>query len=453
MGNPAKVAALYRMAEAQVGSVLAGRWRLERLIGVGGMAAVYEASSGEGERLAAKVLHRHLAADEDLCARLRREARLLRRIHHPGAIDLHVVGEAADGRVFLIMELLRGESLDARLKRSGPLPWPEVAALGQEVLDVLSACHDVGIVHRDIKPANLFATNSGAIKVLDFGIGTALGPDAMSTHTALGTVMGTPAFMSPEQARGRWTEVDPRSDIWSLGATLFTLGTGEYVHEGSNPSELLGLTMTVPARSVRSVDPNTPVALANALARALEYEPERRWRTTREMQRALASMDSPSTLAPTSARPIAGKVSQPVRRRSYWLLGGVILVASGAVSTAIAVVSTAGRAEANKTLGAAPVREASLAVPSKVEPSTSAREAPLNVTEPDVAPVDAIASASVPGGAVDATRHSADRVARATRGWVPPRPPTEGRGTMRPAQSGAPVTEKPAPVNPLDLRR
>ena len=165
-----------------------------------------------------------------------------------------------DGAVFLVMELLEGETLEARWERCGRrLDAKEVAILMRDLLDVLATAHAKGIVHRDLKPENLFLTSDGTLKVLDFGIARLR--EASPSATRSGHVMGTPAFMPPQQALGRVREVDALSDVWAVGATAFTLLSGRLVHEGQTPEEMMVQAATKPARALASVAPSVPPEL------------------------------------------------------------------------------------------------------------------------------------------------------------------------------------------------
>jgi serine/threonine-protein kinase len=186
------------------------------------------------------------------------------------------------------MELLEGETLEARSTRKGKhLPVSEVLPIFHQVLDVLAVAHEKGVVHRDLKPDNLFLTRSGQIKILDFGIARLREVSTNTTQTRAGSVMGTPAFMAPEQARGRWDEVDPRTDIWAAAATMFTLLTGRYVHEGETVQEQLILAATKPPPSIGEILPGLPPSLVEIIDRALAYDKHARWPDARAMQAAL----------------------------------------------------------------------------------------------------------------------------------------------------------------------
>ena len=277
-------------AELRIGKLFAGKWRLDQLIGLGGTAAVYAATHRNGSRVAIKVLHRHLCGSQSQVRRFLREAYTANRIGHPGAVAVYdddIEGEDA----FLVMELLAGQNLREHADaRGGCLSLTETLKIAHELLDVLEAAHARLVVHRDIKPSNLFLTTSGSLKVLDFGMARALIPSVESQTTSDGEVVGTPAFMAPEQARGRPELVDPRTDVWSVGATLFWLLSGEFVHGAGTATEQLYLTMAASARSLASVRPDLPAPLVEIIDRSLDYDPERRWQDAGSLRTALRSL-------------------------------------------------------------------------------------------------------------------------------------------------------------------
>jgi serine/threonine-protein kinase len=275
MSVDVKVAA--QRAEARIGSIIKDKWQLDRLLGVGGMACVYAATHRNKKRAALKMLHRELSSDPAIRERFLREGYLANSVGHRGAVTVDDDDVAEDGSAFIVMELLDGETLEQRWRRkSRCLPLEEVLAVGDQVLETLAAAHDQGVVHRDLKPENLFLTRDGVVKLLDFGIGRLKEMKGLPSTTLSGATMGTPAFMAPEQARGRWDEVDGQTDLWALGATLFTLLCGEYVHEGETVNETLALACTQPARSVKVLRPDLPPAAAALIDRALQYaKPQR----------------------------------------------------------------------------------------------------------------------------------------------------------------------------------
>jgi eukaryotic-like serine/threonine-protein kinase len=275
-------------AETRLGHLLRDRWQLDELLGVGGMAAVYAATHRNGKRVAVKVLHRELSTNTLVRERFLREGYVANSVSHPGAVSVDDDDVADDGCAFLVMELLEGETLEARWERKGRhLPVEEVLALMDQVLDTLIAAHAAGVVHRDLKPENLFLTRAGHVKVLDFGIARVRQTSASTSTTQTGSMMGTPAFMPPEQARGRWDDVDARTDLWAIGATMFTLLTGEHVHVAETVNEALALAVTSRARPVATVRPDIPREIAELIDQALSYERELRFADAAAMQHAL----------------------------------------------------------------------------------------------------------------------------------------------------------------------
>ena len=198
-------------------------------------------------------------------------------VKHPGVVSVLDDDVSEDGSAFLVMELLEGETLEARASRSGCLPPSEVLPIAASLLEILGAAHAVGVVHRDIKPENVFLTLQGETKILDFGIARVRELSAGNGRTQDGSAMGTPAFMPPEQARGRWDEVDHRTDLWAVGATMFTLLAGRPVHDGATVNEVLLSAMTNAAPLLSTVCPGVSASVAEAVDRALAFDKSDRW--------------------------------------------------------------------------------------------------------------------------------------------------------------------------------
>jgi serine/threonine protein kinase len=278
-------------ARARIGAVLQDKWRLETLLGVGGMAAVYSARHRNGKRVAVKMLHTEFSHHEQMRTRFLQEGYAANAIHHEGAVSVLDDDLAPDGSAFLVMELLEGETVEQRWeKQDRKLELDEVLAIGDQLLDVLAAAHAKNVIHRDVKPENLFITKTGVLKVLDFGIAKVFEQEkTRPTATQAGMIMGTPAFMAPEQARGRWEEVDGRTDLWAVGATMFTLLSGRYVHEAPSSHEQLILNATAPAPAIATVAPAVPSEVAAIVDRALAFERARRWPDARSMQQPIRS--------------------------------------------------------------------------------------------------------------------------------------------------------------------
>ncbi len=292
-----------REAERRVGAMLRGKWRLEKLLGVGGMAAVYVGVHKIGRRDAIKILHPDVAASPELRARFEQEAHAVNRFVHPGAVEIRDIDKAEDNAPFLVMELLEGEPLTDRAQRDGGMAPDEVLRITDELLDVLAAAHAQGIVHRDIKLDNLFLTREGKLKVLDFGIARVR--DAGQNHprplTRVGATLGTLSYMSPEQIKGG--DIDGRADLFSVGATMFRLVARRRLHEAGNESELLIKMATVQAPKLASVAKDAPPGLCLVVDRALKIDRNDRYpdATTMQADVRAARAGSPPPYATTRA--------------------------------------------------------------------------------------------------------------------------------------------------------
>lgn len=284
--------------QQRVGTMLRRKYRLDALLGVGGAGAVYAATHRNGTCVAIKILHPELAVRADMRARFLREGYVANKIQHRGVVRLLDDDDAEEEKtVFLVMELLHGESLEARWERRGrSLPLAETLRYVDDILDILAAAHEQGVVHRDVKPDNVFLTNEGALKILDFGIARLLDG---SGATRSGEVFGTPAFMPPEQATGRVREIDARTDLWSVAAVTFTLLSGEYVHEATSATLQMIFAGTQPARAMASVLSTIPPLVASVVDRALAFRPADRFSSAREMQHALRATAVYSSTSPS----------------------------------------------------------------------------------------------------------------------------------------------------------
>jgi serine/threonine protein kinase len=275
-------------AHGRVGLLLHGKYHIDGVLGVGGMATVYAATHRNRKRFAVKLLHPEYAVRSDIRTRFVREGYVANSVNHPGVVS--VLDDDVDevGAPFLVMELLEGVSVEAlyATKRE-PVAVREVLGIAHQLLEVLEAAHQNAITHRDIKPANLFLQKSGQLKVLDFGIARLKDSDQNTKSTKTGAMLGTPAFMAPEQAMAEPGDIDARTDIWGVGATLFTLLSARFVHEGENARQIMIRAATEPARSLDGIVPDLPAAVVELVARALRFEKSERWQTAAEMGRAL----------------------------------------------------------------------------------------------------------------------------------------------------------------------
>ena len=309
---------------------LLNHYRITRALGTGGMGEVYEAEDTKLHRsVAVKVLPATFANDPERRQRLEREARAVAALNHPNIVTVHSIEEAGD-RVFLTMELVRGRTL-GRLIPAGGLPITDLLQLAVPIADALSAAHQHGVVHRDLKPDNIMVADDGRVKILDFGLArlkpVAVGDSSTitgATLTTAGQVMGTGAYMSPEQAQG--LEIDARSDIFSLGIVLFEMATGRRPFDGDTTISLLSSIVKDSPPSVATVNAAQPAELARIVRRSLVKDRTRRYQTALDVRNDLDDLrqqvesGSPPPVQPHRARPRA-------REAVAWGLAGLLLAA------------------------------------------------------------------------------------------------------------------------------
>ena len=279
-------------ARVAIGTLIAEKYRVERLVGEGGMGYVVAARhTSLGELYAIKLLPH--AADETLRKRFLREAQAAGRITSAHIAKVYDVGETADGTAYMVMELLAGEDLDVKLQRDGAFGVETAVDFIVQACEALAEAHDLGIVHRDVKPSNLFLTTSRSgrpmVKLLDFGIskGDAKGEQRVTKLTRADSVLGSPQFMAPEQLVSS-SDVDARADIWSLGVTLFELLTTEAPFDGDTMADLYAAILRNEPRPLTSVRPDLPVDLERVVNRCLEKDAYDRYESVAELVQALA---------------------------------------------------------------------------------------------------------------------------------------------------------------------
>jgi len=279
---------------AQADALLDGRYRMDRLLGEGGMGAVYLASHvGLGRQVAIKFLHSELISREEVVGRFYREAQAAAAIRHKNIIEVFDVGMSAKGEPFLVMEYLEGESLAGLLKRVGPISLGAACAVMEPVLQALQVAHRKGIVHRDLKPDNIFLAHQQGeppvVKIIDFGISKFTQGELDKWRTRTGSVMGTPAYMSPEQARGS-AGLDHRTDLYSMGTILFEMLTGALPFAGNNFAEYLSAMLVDEPRAPQSVYADFPVEAEPVLRKALAKNPDQRFQDATEMLDGLKAL-------------------------------------------------------------------------------------------------------------------------------------------------------------------
>ncbi len=320
-------------------------YEIVSLLGAGGMGEVYRARDTKLQReVALKVLPPDTAADPERRQRFEREARAVAALNHPNIVTIHSVDDV-DGRLFLTMELVDGQPL-SELIRPGGLPLDQLLVIATPLADAVSAAHARGITHRDLKPANVMVTATRQVKVLDFGLAKLLDPsvvtDTMATEalqviTSQGTILGTIAYMAPEQAEGK--PVDARSDIFSLGVMLYEMATGERPFKGDTSVSTLAAIMRDTPKSVTDVNPAIPKELGRVIRRALSKDPERRQQTGKdlrneldEIRKELESGELSPSAAQAPARAAVPAATTPPRRIPWAAVaGGLVVVAAAGV--------------------------------------------------------------------------------------------------------------------------
>jgi serine/threonine-protein kinase len=288
-----------------LGQVLAGTYRVLRLMAEGGMGRLYEAEHLRLERrVAVKVMHERWAKRTDLLARFEREARVLGRIRSPHVVQVLDVLQTADARPCIVCEKLEGEDLEARLARDGTLPLAVALDIARQACAGLADAHAAGVVHRDLKPSNLFLVAGGGVKVLDFGVARLAEGDDEARLTRTGAVVGTPAYMAPEQARGA-AGVDARSDVYAVGAVLYRMLTGKAPYAGPDASSTLAAVIERAPTRPRAIDDTISEGVEAIVQTAMARDPTERPATAEAFAVKLAAF------APATAR-VAGDGAQAI---------------------------------------------------------------------------------------------------------------------------------------------
>jgi len=280
-----------------VGQLLDGSYEVLRVIGEGGMGRVYEARHTRlhTKRFAVKLLHHELARQPDVVTRFQREAEAASVLTHPNVVGVYDVNTSADGRPYIVAELLQGEDLGSHLDRVGKLSTVDAVHIVRQVCHALGAAHASGIVHRDVKPENVFLAGPNAtVKVLDFGISKVL--ETSDGLTKTGTVMGTPDYMAPEQARG--DRVDSRADIYAVGAILYRALTGRKPFEGNDAMSILTAVLTQEPERPSTLNPKIPLSLELIVQQTMAKTPSQRFATMEALEQALTPFDAPDAHLP-----------------------------------------------------------------------------------------------------------------------------------------------------------
>ncbi|OAI45693.1 hypothetical protein AYO44_12545 [Planctomycetaceae bacterium SCGC AG-212-F19] len=314
--------------DSRLGTMLGGKYQILGKLGVGGMGVVYEAEDVLLKRkVAIKLLPEALASDETALRRFLHEARAAARLNHPNVVGIHEIER--DGVYFIVMEFMPGQSVDRDIRMRGPLPWREATRVVADACRGLAAAHQANIIHRDIKPANILRAADGTVKLADFGLAKSTDtPAAAPTQT--GQIMGTPHFMSPEQCMGE--PVGAGSDVYSLGATYYTLLTGEPPYRGDAPYKVMNAHCSQPVPDPAALVPTLPPACVGIVRRSMAKQPRDRFASAAELLAALESAAAAEPLpnaSGTTEQP-SSPLKPPNRPRSarirrVAILGGVIL--------------------------------------------------------------------------------------------------------------------------------
>jgi len=281
-----------------IGKTIASKYKIYEQIGEGTVAEVFMGRDLTTNRMVAiKIIHPHLVDEGKFLERFRREAKVLADFDSPYAMQVYDYG--TDGETnFIVLELIQGKILSDIIEAEGPMEVDRTLELARQIAECLQAAQQKGIVHRDIKPANVMVTTDGLIKVMDFGFARG----AISNGLTATDVLGTPSYISPEQADGK--EVDTRTDIYSLGISLYEMLTGEVPYKGDTAIDVVLAHMTAPIPSVRSLRPDVPGAVDKIIARCMAKEPRDRYQTAAELVRAIdAALGKRIVPSPEPARP------------------------------------------------------------------------------------------------------------------------------------------------------
>jgi serine/threonine protein kinase len=419
-----------------IGRVVNGKFRIEALVGQGGMGRVYRARHLTLDRpVVLKMLHRTFSSDPQISQRFQREARAASRLSHPNSIAVLDFGEAEDGTLFMAMEYLAGKDLARLVAEEFPLGEARVVRIGAQILSALSEAHAQGVVHRDLKPENVMVEprrgEPDSVKVLDFGIAKITAPGANEPKlTQAGLVCGTPEYMSPEQARG--ADIDLRSDLYSMGVILYQMTTGELPFASDTPVGFLTKHLSEVPVPARQKNPQVEVsaALDAVIAKALEKDPAKRFQSADEMRAALLAC------APAAPSARAAAAEAPRRsRKAFWAFGAAMAIAIAGGGTIVVLARKGASERSGQPSSIAPAREAeraaagaaAMATPTSTPTPTStstSTSTPTPTPTPTATPTATSMSTSTPTSATTAApaTDATPTQARAAGSRKPPAP-------------------------------
>ncbi|MGE0790124.1 MAG: serine/threonine-protein kinase [Sandaracinaceae bacterium] len=386
--------------DERIGALIAERYKLEEILGRGGMGVVYGGThTWTGRGVAVKVLKPDYAADPESVRRFLQEARSAAAIDHPNVIDVLDMGAEDDGTVFMVLERLEGETLGQRLDARGRLDAAEALDTMLPVLDGLRSAHAAHVLHRDIKPDNIFISTDGAgrvvPKLLDFGMSKVLGAALGTTHS--GALLGTPYYMAPEQAEGA-ASIGPAADVWAAGAVLYQALVGKRPFEGTSHPAILLKIARGDFTPIATAAPHVPPRVAAVVERALALDLDERWPDVETFARALrAAAEQDHVLISTDLfigepmpglDPISAPSSSP-HRTPQWLFGAVAIAASG-LGVGLLIASATSRGD----------RPAAVARAADVEVEAPTHDAPPELPPPTAEPARATTEAPIEPTAV-----------------------------------------------------
>lgn len=440
------------LQQLDVGSVIGG-FKLEKELGRGGMGVVYKAHElSLNRKVALKILSERLCNDAEFIERFKREAKVVAALSHPNIVSIMSFGEEG-GLYYFAMEYVQGTDLGIILKERRQLPLNEALGITAQIADALNEAADKGVVHRDLKPSNIMIDSVGRIKVTDYGI--AYFQDAESHLTRTGLYMGTPEYSSPEQASGQ--KLDIRSDIYSLGAILYKMLSGEVPVSGESPLAVVAKIMTEPVRPIAKVNPSLPKLICQLVDKMMTRDKEKRFQTPAEVINAINFCIDKLQIQPSPAI----KVSAPVpphrpttvsvqrrRARTIGAVAGVIAAVLLSMWTVDALLNRKAKVETPTVAVEEPAPPAQVTMPGV--PPTPPVEQPQAVTPQAAAPVaEAVPVEPAPPSA--ATPGSPAQVAVSREPAVSPAPTQEAVETPSAAAPAAPAEEPGTVVPPAPI--
>jgi serine/threonine protein kinase len=337
------------------GDIVSGRYRIEHLIGMGGMGAVFDATHLKlGKKVAIKVLSQDFYEDLEAISRFQREARIAGSMGHPNICEVIDTDISEEGFPYIVMEYLDGQSLSGAMKRQKRLPAGQALNILGQVLNALAVVHAKGIIHRDLKPGNIFLTSPRGVgviaKVLDFGISKALVAETSAQITQAGTTMGTPSYMAPEQFTKSY-KPDPRSDLYSCGAIMYKMVTGQTPFKGKNASETIARVMDEAVPDPLAVVPDLPVNVRDLIFKSMQKDPSKRFGSADEFRQEVvdALKDLPAgeqtggiLLSPSAASvmEVPSSTAIPMQKKksgikAALLVAAILVVAAGLAATVL----------------------------------------------------------------------------------------------------------------------